>query len=372
MFLRFGKILKFSLGLAMLFVCCKNCDLPMLSKKMSEGAEKPVSAEIHSNFKKISPIKSIYFNKCSYFQLISETLERYGANAVVVDVKDDLGQLMPLLPVTYNEKNRFMPDQNFKSLLKKFKEKKIYTIARVVALKELTRGDLCIKGEDGSVMIDKEKMSWMDPRDEKVQRYLEEICTAAIKIGFDEVQLDYVRFSTYFRDDLQNKSRIKAVNNLTDRITAAVHKLGGKVSVCVFGCTIDGSVDTPDKKNQTQKSSEILGQDYVELAEIADYICPMIYPSHYPKETPCGIKFPDLEPYNTVSVCMKLSNDMLKSVGKQNLKAKVRPYLQAFTAKWLEEHLEYGKSEINDQIRAVQDSNSVVQWGLFCMAERYP
>ncbi len=424
MFLRFKKILQilFFAALTTYPVNCQSSDLSSesaisesaMSEEMFKEAQKEDSTESHSDFKKKSSIKSIYVGRCSDFQRVCKTLDRYGANAVVIDVKDDFGRLFPGLPVPYNAKNRFMPRKSFKNLLKKLKEKKIYTIARVVALKEFTRDDLCIRGKDGAVKIDREKTSWMDPRNEKVLQYLEEICTAAVKIGFDEVQLDYVRFSSYFRDDAMNtdfrqdvkgnagqksiekdgaenqlknaknqlkksiknnstdKARIDAINNLMDRITVAVHDLGGKVSVCVFGCTINGSIDTPRKKNQTQKSSEILGQDYVELAERVDYICPMIYPSHYPKNTPCGIKDPDLEPYKTVDVCMKLSSVMLETAQKKHLKAKIRPYLQAFTARWLKNHLRYGKKEIDDQIRAVQDSGSADQWGLFHMAGRYP
>ena len=407
MFFGFRKILRGLLSSVFLLAGCQNSDLSVCL----EESQKPISAEECFGFKENSlinlQIKSIYVGRCSDFQEISKTLEKYGANAVVIDVKNDFGQLFPGLPVPYNSKNRFVTDKNFQNLLKKLKKRKIYAIARVVALKEFTRDDLCIRGKDRAVIIDKEKMSWMDPRSEKVLQYLEEICTAAVKIGFDEVQLDYVRFSSYFRDDVRNtnfrrdvkekivgksvtgdgtqnrlqknfgsdstnRTRINAVNNLTDRITSAVHRLGGKVSVCVFGSTIEGSVDTPKKKGQTKKSAEILGQDYIELAERADYVCPMIYPSHYPRHTPCGIEDPDLEPYKTVSICMKLSNDMFKAARKKHLRAKVRPYLQAFTAKWLKNHQEYGKEEINDQIRAVLDSDSAKQWGLFHMAGKYP
>jgi len=357
------------------FVGCQDSNVSTMQKKSEES----IPGGTRSDLKENLPIKSIYVGNITNFQKISDTLERYGANAVVIDVKNDFGKLFPELPVTYNKKNRFVPNNNFKTLLQKLKENKIYAIARVVALRESTRDDLCIKKEDGSVMIDKEKMSWMDPTDERVLQYLEEVCTGAIKIGFNEVQLDYVRFSSHFRlyrkgsdDHSTNRSRIDAINNLINRIGNSVHKLGGKLSVCVFGCTIEGSVDTPSKKRQTEESSQILGQDYIEIAKMADSICPMIYPSHYPKYTPLGIKDPDLEPYKTVSISMKLSNNMLESASVKNLESKVRPYLQAFTAKWLKTHLQYGKKEIDDQIRAVLDSGTTEQWGLFHMAGKYP
>lgn len=376
MFLRLTKFLNILLIITpiTLLVGCLDSDLPTTLKKSNF-----IPPKNHLDSEENLPVKSIYIGKCTNFQEILGTLEKYGANAVVIDVKDDFGKLFSGLPVTHNEKNRFISNDNIKILLQKLKENEIYTIARVVALRESTRDDLCIKKEDGSIFIDKEKMSWMDPNDENVLQYLEEICTAAVKIGFDEVQLDYVRFSSHFRlyedetiDHAPNRSRINTINNLIDRIGSSVHKLGGKLSVCVFGCTIEGSVDTPDKKNQTGKSSEILGQNYIEIAKRADYICPMIYPSHYPKYTPCGVKDPDLEPYKTISICMKLSNNMLETAEKKNLEAKVRPYLQAFTAKWLKNHLQYEEKEINDQIRAVLDSGTTEQWGLFHMSGRYP
>ena len=376
MFVRLIKFLSMLLIIIpiTLLVSCQDSDLSTTLKKSNF-----IPSKNHLDPEENLPVKSIYIGKRTNFQEILDTLEKYGANAVVIDVKDDFGKLLPNLPVTYNEKNQFMSNNHFKSLIQKLKENKIYTIARIVALRESIRDDLCIKKEDGSIMVDKEKMSWMDPKDERVLQYLDEICSAAVKIGFDEVQLDYVRFSSHFKlykdgikEYIPDRSRIDAINNLVAKISTSVHKLGGKVSVCVFGCTIEGSVDTPDKRSRTEKDSEILGQDYIEIAKRADYICPMIYPSHYPKDTPCGIKDPDLEPYKTISTCMELSNNMLEKASERRLKAKVRPYLQAFTAKWLKNHLQYGKKEIDDQIHAVMNSGTTRQWGLFHMGGKYP
>ncbi|MBR1735076.1 MAG: hypothetical protein IJ730_06510 [Alphaproteobacteria bacterium] len=315
-------------------------------------------------------IRSIYIGHCSDLKRITKALEKYDANAVVIDVKDDFGILFPDLPISQNSKNKFISNNKLKNVLIKLKNKGIYTIARIVALKEFVRQDLCIKDENGNVMIDKEKTSWMDPRNEEVIKYLEEICVSAIKIGFDEIQLDYVRFSPYFtKIDSSNNVRIDAINNFIDKICNSIHKVGGKVSVCVFGCVIDKSVDTDNNKDQAKKSSKILGQDYIEIAKRADFICPMIYPSHYPLNTPCGIKYPDLEPYNTISKCLELSNNTLKN--RSNIKAVVRPYLQAFTASWLKYHIRYGKKEIQEQINAIYDKG-LNQWSLFNMAVKYP
>ena len=229
-------------------------------------------------------IRSIYIGTCKGVTVkeIIDTFKRYNANAVVIDVKDDWGQLFSDLPVQSDSKDVFLTDSSLKTLLNQLKEKKIYTIARVVTLKDLRRLDLCIKDENGGIWIDKEKKSWMDPSDKRVCKYLEDVCTAAVKIGFDEVQLDYIRFSSYFKRESRGIARINTINSLLDRLYTAVHKAGGKMSVCVFGCTIEGSVDTPDKQNRTKEVALILGQDFIEIAKRCDFICPMIYPSRNP------------------------------------------------------------------------------------------
>lgn len=315
------------------------------------------------------PIRSVYIGTCenSTFDEVLNSLQKYNANAVVIDVKDDLGRLFPDLPVQSNEKNAFSTEPKLKTFFTQLKKRKIYTIARIVALKEFTRDDLCIKNENGDNWIDKEKTSWMDPSDERVRRYLEDVCSAAVKIGFDEIQLDYIRFSSYDRRSREH-SRIEAINSLTEGLSNVVHEVGGKLSVCVFGCTIEGSVDTPEKKNQTAQSAKIIGQDFIEIAQRCDFICPMIYPSHYPIKTPCGIPHSDLEPYNTIKTCLELCNNMLVNV---TVKAVVRPYLQAFTAKWLKKYKVYDDKAIQEQISAVYDSN-FSQWGLFKMDGKYP
>ena len=318
------------------------------------------------NSQKIQTIKSIYICKKTNIDDIMHLLKVCDANAVVIDVKDDWGNVSSSIKIS-NRKN--VPSthlQKLESLLTELKKRDIYTIARVVAFKDFVRKDLCIKDDNGIVKIDKEKTSWMSPYNKSARDYLKEICCGAIKIGFNEVQLDYVRFSTSLKmDDLNNETqRIIAINQFLNEISDAVHALGGKVSVCVFGCIIE----KPHKDGKININSKILGQDYIKICKLVDFICPMIYPSHYSSFG--GITYPDLEPYKVISACMELSNDMLKN---QKIKATVRPYLQAFTASWLPMHKKYGKKEIQDQIQAIIKTGiEDPQWGLFNMSLKYP
>ncbi|MFN6992284.1 MAG: putative glycoside hydrolase, partial [Fervidobacterium sp.] len=82
-----------------------------------------------------------------------------------------------------------------------------------------------------------------------------------------------------------------------------------------------------------------------------DYICPMVYPSHYAKGS-YGLSVPDAYPYEVVyrSVLDGLVRNRLLSSP-----AKVRPWLQAFTATWVKGHVQYSENEIKKQIKALKD-----------------
>ena len=91
----------------------------------------------------------------------------------------------------------------------------------------------------------------------------------------------------------------------------------------VFGAIISSKTD-----------AAIVGQSYVNMSKSLDYICPMIYPSHY-ADGAYGIKYPDLEPYYLILKSLEQSASVLMLLKKDNHKAVVRPWLQDFTASWV-------------------------------------
>lgn len=106
------------------------------------------------------------------------------------------------------------------------------------------------------------------------------------------------------------------------------------------------------------------------MSAAADYMCPMIYPSHY-GDGNFGIEHPDLEPYQTIKSAMESSEKALRKAGRTDgPQAAVRPWLQGFTASYLEQHLEYGPEELRAQIQAVYDSGGE-EWLIWNAANRY-
>jgi len=90
----------------------------------------------------------------------------------------------------------------------------------------------------------------------------------------------------------------------------------------------------------------------VEMAKYLDYICPMIYPSHF-GEGNYGIQYPDLEPLNIIRKALTASSEKLDQIPKDEHRAIVRPWLQDFTATWIKHHMKYGADELREQISGV-------------------
>ena len=105
------------------------------------------------------------------------------------------------------------------------------------------------------------------------------------------------------------------------------------------------------------------------MSRYLDYICPMIYPSHYGNGS-YGIDYPDTQPYELIMGALGSSKNVLKGISEGEHKAVVRPWLQDFTASWLKHYIKYGGKEVREQIEAVYDSG-YEEWLLWNGAMNY-
>ena len=308
------------------------------------------------------------------FQTILDKIEGTEINAVVIDVKNDEGRItfaMDDAP-TVNEigaTEKYIKDID--GLIAQLKARGIYTIARVVAFRDPylaeKKPEWSLKNKDGSLHRDNKGLAWVNPYRTEVWDYLVEVGKEAARVGFDEIQFDYIRFATDSTmkqvafDEADTKGRSK-----TDIISEFVKYAYEKLSACdvfvsadVFGTIIGSKVD-----------AEAVGQDYGEMAGHLDYICPMIYPSHY-GDGNFGIQHPDTEPYRTIRAALKMSKQDLETSGEAGeSQAIVRPWLQDFTASYLDHYISYGPKEVRDQIQAVYDAG-YDEWILWSASNRY-
>lgn len=331
----------------------------------------------HTTKRKPVKVKGIYISAYvagneTMIDNIIKQIDETQLNAVVIDFKNDDGRITaPIDSEKFRETGAckaYIPDM--KALIQKLKEHDIYTIARIVAFRDPwlaeKKPEWSLKKSDGSLYRDKQGLAWINPYKEEVWDYLVEAGIRAAEAGFDEVQFDYIRFATdstirqvvYDEKDIKGRSKTDVITEFTqyayDRLVP--HRVF--VSADVFGAII-GSVE----------DAEAVGQIYVDMAKNLDYICPMIYPSHY-GDGNFGLDHPDKYPYKTIMGALQKSREELSSCPEGERLATVRPWLQDFTATYLKHHIKYGDEEIREQIRAVHDAG-YEEWILWNASNKY-
>ena len=294
-------------------------------------------------------------------------------NAVVIDFKDDEGRITTPLDVpAFNEIGAckgYVKDM--RALIQKLKEHNIYAIARVVTFRDPylaeQKPEWSLKKGDGSVYRDKKGMAWINPYKQEVWDYLLEVGRQARAVGFDEIQFDYIRFSTeasmqevvFDDNDTLGRSKTDIITEFTEYAYKNLAPTGLFVSADVFGAIIGSEQD-----------ADAVGQIYGRMAANLDYICPMIYPSHY-GEGNFGLDYPDKHPYETILAALHASKEDLEPHKTEGVEqAIVRPWLQDFTASYLKNYIKYGDEQIRDQIRAVKDAG-YDEWILWNASNKY-
>ncbi|MGM7680866.1 putative glycoside hydrolase [Cytobacillus sp. Hm23] len=302
------------------------------------------------------------------FGSLVNLVESSDLNAMVIDIKDDYGN-MTYIPENqpYKEIGKnYIKDPSV--MLKTLEEKKIYPIARIVVFKDSVLANKYPEwsfNEENNIWTNRRGESFVNPFIKEVWDYNVGIAIEAAKLGFQEIQFDYVRFPEGFekRDSILSYSMgeyaskdidnvQKRVQSVTDFVAYAKEKLkpyGVKVSVDIFGYTA------------TLPEAPGIGQNFSKISANVDVISSMIYPSHW--TTYFGIQKPDLEPYKLVTEYIKVEAEKLKELANSPIS---RPWLQDFTASWLGNgnYKPYGKAEVEDQIRALNENgiNEFLLW----------
>ena len=298
-------------------------------------------------------------------------------NSMVIDVKEDIGDIMMPLDVDNEIAQSYMHDYiNPEDLMTTLEDNQIYPIARIVVFKDsrlaAERPDLSYQNSDGTVWQNGSGESFVNPFLKEVWDYNVDIAIEAAKLGFKEIQFDYVRFPEAFESlsskltydfgeyaDTEADEVQQRVNAVTDFVAYANEQLEPydvDVSVDVFGYAA------------TQREAPGIGQNFSQIASNVDVISSMIYPSHWGAGA-FDYAAPDTEPYSVVDEYMKVENEVL---GALDSPPKSRPWLQDFTASYLGpgNYLNYGAEEVEAQIQALKD-NGVYEYLLWNAQNTY-
>lgn len=314
------------------------------------------------------PIKGIYVTAHSAggarMESLLKLVDETDLNSMVIDIKDDNGYIT--YPTTTPELLEIGTPKKFigdiEKLMSTLKEHDIYPIARIVVFKDtvlsVKKPELSFLQADGTIWKNGRGESFVNPYRQEVWDYNIAIAKEAAKLGFKEIQFDYVRFPEGFEnraDSLTfNKtdvSRVDAVAGFVKYAREQLEPLGVRVSVDIFGY----AASVP--------AAEGIGQDFVKISNDVHVISPMVYPSHYSTGW-FNQTSPDRSPYETIKGAMEDTHEKLNDTG--DLKPIIRPWIQDFTASWLGKgnYLKYGKAEVEAQIKALHDSgiNEYLLW----------
>jgi len=278
-------------------------------------------------------------------------------NTFVIDVKDEKGVHYPTQlaePRALSQPGE-ITITNLKTLVDTLHAHGIYTIGRLVVFKDpvlsKAKPEWSIKTSSGALWRDKAGNTWVSAWDPNGWEYNIKIAEEVLKSGFDEIQLDYVRFPEPF-PSLPPQVHAHAAGDRTDAIVAFLNKAkprvraaGGVMAADVFGL----SPNDPKDVN--------IGQQWERIINVADHVNPMVYPSHYLPTHLRGVPTPNKMPYETVFTSVGigvLRTEELEKAGGHP--ARVIPWLQAFSAPWVNKNYPYGPEQAAAQIKGVYDT----------------
>lgn len=284
-------------------------------------------------------------------------------NAMVIDIKDDFGFVTTQFDTDdeHLQSNTITTIEDIDALIGKLEENQIYPIARVVAFKDSelpkTQPEMSFRYPSGEVWTAGNGEAFINPFMKETWDYAINVGIEAAKVGFKEIQFDYVRFPEGFEvwgedliydmgdyadadmDDVQK--RVAAVSDFVAYAREQLMPYGVEVSVDIFGYAA------------TVPEAPGIGQNFSNIASHVDVISSMIYPSHWGASY-FGIDAPDLHPYEVVDEYMKVELPLLESLDHTPV---TRPWLQDFTASYLGAgyYKEYGNAEVMAQVQALND-----------------
>ena len=237
-------------------------------------------------------------------------------NTVIIDMKDDFGNLR------FNSKNPIAqkvnavkPLFNVREMLDSLHAYNIRVVARLVCFKDgkaAHYSNYGITDKEGGLWYDYGKMAWMDPYNKKVWDYLYSIMNELYEIGFDEIQLDYVRFPT---DGALSRCRYPSWNGKKEEAIAGFLKYINTKREFPIQIDVFGYACWYVLKRE--------GQDISKMTPYVDIVSPMLYPSHF---APQFQKYVD-DNYRSYYIYFLSIKHGMSMASKS---VKFIPYIQAF------------------------------------------
>jgi len=270
-------------------------------------------------------------------------------NAFVIDVKDEFGlNFNPTDPLLKRNAGTQSKATHLAEVVDTIRAHGILPIARIVVFKDSVTArnnpDHTIRKADGSPWHDKKGQTWVNPYANAIWEYNFRVAEEAIKMGFGEIQFDYIRFPEPYKSlppqvfpEQKGRTKSQVLAEFLSTARERFAKLGVRTTADIFGLvtTVGGALE--------------VGQKWEPISQSVDAVLPMVYPSHYPPGS-FQLPHPNADPYDVIHIAISRARERDEKLGIKG--EHVRPWLQAFSIGLPK----YGAHEIEEQKRAVYDS----------------
>lgn len=279
-------------------------------------------------------------------------------NAIVIDVKQDTIYFDSQVQF-FRDAGSVNPVVDIDEVIRKLEDNDIYAIARIVVFQDPivanARPDLAVRDVSGGLWVNEMGVAWVSAFNEELWDANIALATEVLDHGFDEIQYDYVRFpsdgdldTADFGVEYTAEAREAAITEFMKRSFEAIHAKGGKLAADLFGF-----VTIVDEE-------QYIGQRFSALVPYLDYVCMMIYPSHFSEGNIASASgHPNDYPYETIFESLERAER-----NAPGSKAKFRPWLQDFSYGF-NGLRDYDADDVRAQIDAAEEfgTSGWLLWG---------
>lgn len=309
------------------------------AEKQAVKEAAPDDREVIEHVPLPEPVKTIYMTSCvagtpSFRESLVELIEETEINSVIIDIKDYSGTIsFPPASDAWKPawQNARCGTSDMQAFIAELHEKGIFVIGRITVFQDpfyaKVRPELAVKRADGmTVWKDHKGLSFIDVGAAEYWDHIVALAVESYNIGFDELNFDYIRYPSdgpmsdiafthskeFPGDDMMQANLEAFFKYLHERMSdpelfaEVSHENTGReeavpwTSADLFGMTTTNYDDLS------------IGQVQDRAAPYFDFIAPMVYPSHYPKNA-FGYVNPNDHPYEIVHYAMKRGVERMRS-----------------------------------------------------------
>lgn len=277
-----------------------------------------------------------------YLQEAIDGLKASNGNAVIFDVKGSR-VYFDTTSMIAKELGLVKAVEDLPKIIDKLHENGIYVMGRFIAIKDdgftAAHPESSVRHPTTNEIL---SATWIDPSNEYAQQYNMEVLCDLAKSGIDEVNFDYIRFSTENYIGLgvfSAQQKADKVHSFMVKARETIDRCGASTKLGVSTYAILGW--------NYPANLETLGQDFVRFAPLVDVISPMAYPATFSENG--GYWNPSKHGSSRMYWLVKRTITGYQDLLGDEHKAKLRPWIQGYGVT---------QQNVQDQIKAVYDTGN--------------